>query len=61
MTNTVIDKNISDVYKYKIASQLKKKDLIKNFSICRIFAKYKAGDVSDPNSFRYFVNHHNVI
>ena len=54
-------KNISDIYKYNLANQLKKEDLLKNFSICRIFTKYKSGDTSSPNSFRYMVAHHNVI
>jgi hypothetical protein len=61
ITKNITDKNIDDVYKYKIANTLKRKDLMKNISICRIFAKYKSGDASQPNNFRYFVNHHNVI
>ena len=54
-------KNIKDIYKYQLSNQQKKKELLKKFSVCRAFAKYKSGDTSKPNSFRYMISHHNVI
>ena len=55
------NKNIHDIYKYNLANQLKKVDILKNFSICRIFTKYKSGETTNTNSFRYMTSHHNVI
>ena len=34
---------------------------MKKISYCTVFAKYKSGDKSQPENYRYFINHHNTI
>ena len=59
--NTVSKRDINKVYKYKYGNKLTKKNLMKNISKCYVFPKYKSGDTTKPENFRYLVNHHNTI
>ena len=57
----VNNNEINMVYDFKVASQLTRNMLMKDISKCTIFPKYKAGNVTKPENFRYLVNHHNAI
>ncbi len=59
--NTVTDQDINKVYAFKTRDKIYKTDLMKDISRCTIFPKYKYGDVSKPENFRYLINHHNTI
>ena len=61
ITNTVTNSDINQVYDFKVGTLLKRKSLIGNISRCVVFPKYKAGDSTNPENFRYLVNHHNTI
>jgi hypothetical protein len=58
---SVSDNDINKVHDFKVANELKRKDLMGDISACTIFEKYKSGDVDDPSNYRYLVNHHNTI
>ncbi len=61
VTKSVTDDDINKVYNFKVASGLTKKGLMNDISRCTIFPKYKSGDVTKPENFRYLVNHHNTV
>jgi hypothetical protein len=58
---TVTTSDINNVCKFKHNNKIYRKNLIKDISRCIIFPKYKNGDVTKPESFRYLINHHNTI
>lgn len=57
----VTTRDIKNVVAFNFSDQLTKEQLLKNISRCTIIPKYKYGDSSSPTSFRYLINHHNVI
>ena len=57
----VTTNDIKQVVAFNFADQLTKANLLKNISRCTIIPKYKYGDSTSPKSFRYLINHHNVI
>jgi hypothetical protein len=59
--NTVSNQDINQVYDFRVGDVINRNNLMKNISRCTIFAKYKSGDKTKPENFRYLVNHHNVI
>lgn len=59
--NTITEDDIKQVYEYLVGNNISRSSLIKNISKCTIFPKYKAGDTTKPENFRYLVNHHNTI
>lgn len=59
VTSDDIDKVF--VFNNKNTDTLTINKLMKFISRCVIFTKYKKGDTSDPNNFRYLINHHNTI
>ena len=59
--DSVSNNDINKVHDFKVANELKRKDLMGDISACTIFEKYKSGDVDDPSNYRYLVNHHNTI
>lgn len=58
---TVTDNDIDKVHSYKTGTYLTRKQLMTNIAKCTVFPKYKSGLVTEPNNFRYLVNHHNTI
>jgi hypothetical protein len=58
---SVTDNEINQVYNFKVADDFNRRNIMKDISRCTIFPKYKSGDVTKPENFRYLVNHHNVI
>ena len=57
----VTSDDINKVYDFKTMGLLTKRALMKDISHCIIYPKYKFGENNKPESFRYLVNHHNVI
>lgn len=58
----ITNENIDISYQFKINKELGDKlKILKNVSVCHAFPMYKRGDPSEPKSYRYFLNHHNVI
>ena len=53
--------NINNAINFKNGTNLTRKDIMKKISYCTVFAKYKSGDKSQPENYRYFINHHNTI
>ena len=60
-TQTVTNNDIHQVYNYKTGSMLTRKGLMTDIARTTIFPKYKSGDDTKPENFRYLVNHHNTI
>jgi hypothetical protein len=58
---TVTSHDITKVYTFKSTDKLYRNNIMKDISRCTIFPKYKHGDTSKPENFRYLVNHHNTI
>lgn len=58
---TVTTQDINKVYTFKTTDKLYRNNIMKYISRCTIFPKYKHGDTSKPENFRYLVNHHNTI
>ena len=58
---TVTTSDINNVCKFKYNNRIFRKHLMKDISRCVIFPKYKQGDVTKPENFRYLINHHNTI
>jgi hypothetical protein len=58
---TVNNNEIEQVYDYKKGTMFMRKSLMTNIAKCTIFPKYKSGDKTKPENFRYLVNHHNTI
>jgi hypothetical protein len=59
---TITDEDIKLIYTYLHSSIDKKKNIIKKYSKCIIIPKNKnQNNITEPNNFRYFINHHNVI
>jgi len=57
----IVEEFINSNYENRI-NILKRSDIFgKKICYCTIFYKYKKGPLNDPNSFRYFINHHNTI
>ena len=61
IVNSVSDNDINQVYNFKVSNEFTRKNIMKDISRCTVFPKYKSGDVTKPENFRYLVNHHNVI
>lgn len=60
--NTITENEITQVYQIKTENNIiPRKQLFKNISYCSIFPKYKSGDGTKPEHFRYLVNHSNPI
>ena len=60
--NTVTENEITQVYQIKTEKNIiPRKQLFKNISYCSIFPKYKSGDGTKPEHYRYLVNHSNPI
>ena len=53
--------DLNNVIKFLKGNDLKRTDIMKKICYCTIFHKYKSGDVSNPENFRYLINHHNTI
>jgi hypothetical protein len=59
---TISEDDIKSIYTYIHSPIDKKKNIIKKYSKCIIIPKNKnQDDLSDPDNFRYYTNHHNVI
>jgi hypothetical protein len=58
---TVTSQDINNVYTFKTTNRLYINSLMKDISRCIIYPKYKYGDKTKPESFRYLINHHNTI
>jgi hypothetical protein len=58
---TVTNGEIEKVYDFTIGTKLTRKQLMTNIAKCTLFPKYKMGDTTKPENFRYLVNHHNSI
>ena len=58
---TVSKKDIDMTYTFKNGSNLTRKQLMTNICKTTVFPKHKGGVTSDPQNFRYLVNHHNTI
>ena len=61
IVKSVTDNEISQVYNFKVSNDFNRRNIMKDISRCTIFPKYKSGDTTKPENFRYLVNHHNVI
>jgi len=61
IVKSVTDNEINQVYNFKVSDDFNRRNIMKDISRCTIFPKYKSGDVTKPENFRYLVNHHNVI
>lgn len=60
--DTISEDDIKSIYTYIHSPINIKKNIIKKYSKCIIIPKNKnQDDLSDPNNFRYYTNHHNVI
>ena len=59
--NAVTDNDIAKVFNFKTGTNLTRKSLMSDISRCIVFPKYKSGDVTKPENFRYLINHHNSI
>jgi hypothetical protein len=59
--STVTNNEINQVYNFKAGTGLSRNSLMKDICRCTIFPKYKSGDVTKPENFRYLVNHHNAV
>lgn len=60
-TVTVTDQDLDQVYQFRTSNYFTRRSLMTNICKCRIFPKYKYGNTSKPESFRYLVNHHNTV
>mgnify|MGYP000303315703 CR=1 FL=1 len=61
IVKSVTDNEINQVYNFKVSDDFNRRNIMKDISRCTIFPKYKSGDVTKPENFRYLVNHHNTI
>lgn len=61
IVKNITDTDIINVYDYINYTNIQKKNYIRKKTICKIIPQYKLGDTDDPNNFRYYTNHDNVI
>lgn len=61
VTSTVTSNDINKVFDFKTGTAFTRKSLMGDVSRCIIFPKYKSGDPTKPENFRYLVNHHNTV
>ena len=57
----VFNTEINYAYNYIYGNQFNRIDIMKKICYCTIFPKYKSGDGSRPEHFRYLINHHTTI
>ena len=61
VVKSVSNEDINKVYNFKVSGYLTRKNLMSDIARCVVFPKYKSGDATKPENFRYLVNHHNVV
>ena len=61
VTSSVTNNDINKVYDFKTGTAFTRKSLMGDVSRCIVFPKYKSGDPTKPENFRYLVNHHNTV
>ncbi len=61
VVKSVTNDEIGQVYNFKVSDGLTRKNLMADIARCTVFPKYKSGDVTKPENFRYLVNHHNAV
>ena len=59
--NKISKKQLKYVLNFKNGSLSTRNNIMKKISNCTVFSKYKSGDVSNPDNFRYYINHCNSI
>ena len=61
ITANVTNNDINKVFDFRVGTHFTRKSLMGDISRCVVFPKYKSGDVTKPENFRYLVNHHNSV
>ena len=61
ITANVTNTDINKVYDFRVGTHFTRKSLMGDISRCVVFPKYKSGDITKPENFRYLVNHHNTV
>lgn len=61
ITSNVTNNDINKVYDFRVGTHFTRKSLMSDISRCIVFPKYKSGDITKPENFRYLVNHHNSV
>ncbi len=61
ITANVTNTDINKVYDFRVGTHFTRKSLMGDISRCVVFPKYKSGDITKPENFRYLVNHHNSV
>jgi hypothetical protein len=61
INNNVLKKEINIIINFKNGNETTRKQILKKYGYCSIFYKYKNGSVNNPDNFRYYINHHNII
>ncbi len=61
IVKNITDADIINIYNYMNYTDIQKKKYIRKKTICNIIPQYKSGETNEPNNFRYFTIHDNVI
>jgi hypothetical protein len=61
INNIISRQELNYVIKFKNGSEKTRKKIMNEIGSCSIFLKHKSGSLTNPENFRYLINHHNAI
>jgi hypothetical protein len=61
INKNISKKEIKNVLDFKNGSLNTRYKIMKKISNCSVFLKHKSGNYTDPDNFRYYINHENTI
>ena len=59
--NKISKKEIKYVIDFKNGNTLSREKIMNNMYYCTVFIKHKSGNLSNPDNYRYYINHPNII